>query len=109
MDEPISIPSSGKDLEKALFEVALNLKDRETREAFLSQACAMTPALRARIEELLSASAIADDFLEATLSRGKTDARQETEPEAEMEKPELEAGVDTRIGRYRLLERLGEG
>lgn len=109
MDEPTPMPPLNKDLEKALFEVALNLRSAELREGFLSQACQGTPALRARIEELLSAYAVADDFLEATLSREKSDDFANAESAAETEASDLANGIDTRIGRYKLLERLGEG
>jgi serine/threonine protein kinase len=109
MDETTPMPASNKDLEKALFEVALNLQEGEVREAFLIQACQNAPALRARIEELLSAYAVADDFLEATLLGGKADQRDEAESIPETDASDLATGVDTRIGRYRVLERLGEG
>ena len=109
MDETTPMPLSNKDLEKALFEVTLNLKEGEVREAFLSQACQNVPGLRARLDELLSAYAVADDFLEATLLRGKTDEGEEAASVSETDSSDLASGVGTRIGRYRLLERLGEG
>jgi hypothetical protein len=49
-------------LEKSLFIDALELTDPSARQAFLDQACAGNPALRARLDRLLDAQEPADTF-----------------------------------------------
>ena len=44
-----------KQIEKALFEAARNLKDAQAREVLLNRACHDDPSLRARLERLLAA------------------------------------------------------
>ena len=65
------------------------------RGAFLDQACAGDPALRSRIEELLAGYAELEHALPTAMV-----AREPARPE---EKP------SDRIGRYKLLEKIGEG
>ena len=80
---------------KLIFGEALSLSVPAEREAFLDQTCAGNQALRQEVESLLSAYAQAGDFL-----------GQVTPPQSSgslTEKP------GTRIGRYRLLEQIGEG
>ena len=95
--------------EVALFSAALELPASE-RAAYLAEACADDPALRLRLEALLRVHEAAIPFLE-TLPPGA----QEPPPGAEVtgatvrlsgspaEKP------GDRIGRYKLLQQIGEG
>jgi len=85
-----------------VFNAALELPPAE-RVAYLDHACASDAALRLRVEELLQASEAAGGFLEGgasgSLEPGGTDRH---------------AGVSTekpgeRIGRYKLLQQIGEG
>ena len=83
---------------EALFTAALNLAKGEARRAFLDQAGAGEAGLRLEVESLLAAHETAAGFLEtqrteASLTRAA----------------EVYQGAGDRIGRYKLLERIGEG
>ena len=89
------------DNEEDLFAAALGLP-RVERTAFLERACAGEPNLRGRVEALLAASEAAGDFLQ--------------EPDAEARLADdrpgnqlREENVGDRIGRYKLLRKIGEG
>jgi len=88
--------------ERALFDQAFELSEPAARAAFLDRACAGDPALRARLEALLAAAAPSEAFfsrLSPTLSpRGPSTGA-----------PGSADDCITQIGRYRLLERVGEG
>ncbi len=88
------------DRELAVFSAARRLPAGE-RAAYLDEACAGDAALRQRVEELLQASEEAGDFLEspAAVPPGET-VRSAAMP---AEKP------GDRIGRYKLLQQIGEG
>jgi serine/threonine protein kinase len=86
--------------EKALFAAARELTDTAQRRAFLDQACTDDPALRRRLEEMLAAQTRAEQFFaEGEIGLGLQAAT--TSPLTE--KP------GDRIGRYKLLQKIGEG
>jgi serine/threonine protein kinase len=89
-------PRSHPDLEH-IFHRAFAIASPESRAAFLDQACAADPALRARIDALLQANERAGSFL-ATRSLARSPAQ--TQPR------DL---VGTRVGPYKLLQVIGEG
>src|SRR4051812_14896864 len=76
---------------ESLFAEAVILSPAE-REPFLDRACAGDAMLRARVVALLRASVTIGGFLESTAVPGFA-----------------EASVGATIGRYKLLEKLGEG
>ncbi len=87
--------------EEALFEAALTQAPAR-RAAFLEGACIGNPALRARLDALLEAHEAPDDLspetrpaAEATMKLEFTDAPDEA--------------VGQTLGRYKLLERVGQG
>src|SRR5947207_10145622 len=87
------------DYDVAVFAEALQLSAGE-RSAYLERACGADEDLRHRIERLLKAHDHVGDFLE------------QPPPEAVVEsKPGASAGenVGDRIGRYKLLQQIGEG
>ena len=85
--------------EVIIFSAARRLPARE-RAAYLDEVCAGDDALRQRVEELLQASAEAGAFLEnMALGAGGT----VRVPAMLTEKP------GDRIGRYKLLQQIGEG
>ena len=87
------------DREEALFREALKRAIGPEREAFLDGACVGNPALRARLEAFLQGHEGSDPFLEAqTAPSGITTVF-----------VPLEEGPGTVIGRYKLLEQIGEG
>ncbi len=78
-----------------IFGEALGLALPAERAAFLDQACAGSPELRLEVESLLSAYARAGGFLDQTC--------QLSNPDLSVER----TGI--RVGRYRLLQKIGEG
>jgi len=86
--------------EAALFDAAMDLPP-EQRAAYLDQACGEDTALRQRIESLLKASESQCGFLDPPTDPGLRPALHPTVPP--IEKP------GDRIGRYKLLQQIGEG
>lgn len=80
---------------KAILAEAAALPPGAERLAWLDTACAGDAALRAEVERLLAAHDQAGDFLEESV--------QVSPPDFTLER------TGTRIGRYKLLERIGEG
>src|SRR5437016_996614 len=83
--------------EKQFFEQALDL-DPEKREEFLAKVCAGDPALLQRITALLQANDAVEDFLPAAPINGPAGANATVTERA-----------GDRIGRYKLLQKIGEG
>lgn len=81
--------------EETLLEEALTFNSKEGRAAYVERTCGGDPALRARLEALLEAHEAAAGFLEPTA--------QAPSGQAVTERP------GTRIGRYKLLQVIGEG
>ena len=75
-----------------LFNEARSKRSAEEREACLTTACSDDAALRRQVEALLEAHAQAGDFLKPP-----------------SDDPLVSEGPGTVIGRYRPLEKLGEG
>ena len=80
---------------KDIFAEALRLTNPAERAAYVARACAGNPALRREVESLLSAHAQAGDFLDLTRSLPASDF--------------LIEPTGTMIGRYKLLQKIGEG
>src|SRR5262245_57208287 len=101
--------------EEEIFSTARNLADRTAREAFLANACAGEPALRARIERLLAGASAADHFfaegevalLASRLLRSEDNTHSNDGKESAVLPSEEKIGA--RIGRYKLLQKIGEG
>lgn len=89
-------------IDRLLFAAASDLTDAEERRAFLDHACRDDPELRKLLDEMLEVRAEAEDFFavpppeDETAPSGKRSPREEEE-------------LRTHIGRYRLIERIGEG
>ena len=84
---------------KSIFGRALEIESPAERSAFLSEACAADPSLRAEVEDLLRAMAGAGDFMNRPAPTGSVTITHA---------PILE-GPGTRIGPYKLLQQIGEG
>ena len=82
----------------SLFAAALEIASAEERAAYLDRACGGAEAVRRRVEQLLEAHDKAGGFLHlpATDLSLPADASSSEEP-------------GTRIGAYKLLQKLGEG
>ena len=99
-------------VERTIFEAALQLPDARERAAFLDQECKGNPALRQRLEKLLALAAPAARFFEASpvlINDGEARAADAMEAYSMPEGSNSSEIVDTVIGRYRLLRRVGEG
>jgi len=105
MSRPSRI-TPGQAHEQRLLEAALALDAESERRAFL--ACVEDPALRRRLEELIVSSAEAESFFGHPPQHH---AAADTVPVAASQTVPIpaEAASGTRIGRYKLLEKIGEG
>ncbi len=82
------------DREKEIFEHALDLVSAEERRRYLESACGNDTVLLARVEALLRADAMGEEFL----------------PEQPKDAgPIISEKPGDKIGRYKLLEQIGEG
>ena len=92
--------TSGRRSEKEIFFDALEKNTPEERAAFLDGACGTNPVQRARVEALLADHFQQDDFMKEPA----VDASAPTVPAS----PPSEAPAQI-LGRYKLLEKIGEG
>ena len=83
-----------------IFLKAVEMRMVTERAAFLDGACGTDAKLRAEVESLLASDEEAGGFLEEPLFNGRGDT---------IDQPSICERPGTRIGRYRLLERIGEG
>lgn len=100
---------AGKDRDiESIFHEAGLIYDSVQRAAFLDKACAGDEALRARVETLLAAEPELADFLEGETHESPVGGRagSSSAPKASSECFEEPGSM---IGRYKLLERIGEG
>jgi hypothetical protein len=84
---------------RGIFSEALEKQSPEERRRYLDEVCGDDADLRSRLEELLRAYGQAGDFLEVPALGG--DETLEVSPVCE--------GPGMVIGRYKLLEKIGEG
>src|SRR6185503_11377241 len=101
-DEPISMKPVSS--EQAVFAEALQCATPEARAAYLDGACGLDTALRRRVETLLRAAENAGYFLEEPPTGVGGDA-ESTQLMTEL----ISEKAGDRIGRYKLLEKIGEG
>jgi non-specific serine/threonine protein kinase/serine/threonine-protein kinase len=83
---------------KPIFSEALD-KHGPDRQAYLNEVCGKDRDLRVKVEALLKTNEEASDFLEAPIF--DSDVTLDDSPVSE--------GPGTKIGRYKLLEKIGEG
>jgi len=93
---------------RTIFAEALEIANAEQRAAFLAQACGSDAALRKELEELIQAEAAAGPFLPDHPSAGRTPPHISGDAASSSCGPALEQPGDT-IGRYTLVEKIGEG
>jgi serine/threonine protein kinase len=108
-----------KEIEKAVFEAAVAIDDRELRLAFLDQACGGNAAQRRRLGSLLEAHDSADHFFMEAEEARTVVAAQACEDLTEVPLgntaeqaayfPDTSEDPGTWIGRYQILERIGTG
>ena len=88
-----------------VFAAALALTDPSARSAYLDRTCAGKAGLREEVESLLAAATRAGTFLESPLTEAAVVLREASQPI----EPPLAERAGSRIGRYKLLEQIGEG
>ena len=103
--------NSGSD--ETIFAAASQWETPEQRAAYLDEACLGNPGLRRRVEELLRAADEAKTFLEQPLGGPRPPAAR-TPPDGSTRPVQLgdafpAEGAGSRIGRYKLLQQIGEG
>jgi serine/threonine protein kinase/Tol biopolymer transport system component/tetratricopeptide (TPR) repeat protein len=92
------VSTEHKTNEEAIYYEAL-AKVPQEREAYLRAACGQDAGLLARVRVLLKAHEVRDNFLESA----------PWDPAVALDMPTLTEGPGTVIGRYKLLEKIGEG
>jgi serine/threonine protein kinase len=90
-----------QNLESVLFEAAIEKLSAAERAAFLDGACRDDPALRARLEVLLEGHFGGAGFLPEPQKRAA--------PSSPPAAPRVKEAPARKIGRYKLLEKIGEG
>ncbi len=93
-------------IEEILFEGLATLEDPQAREDFLNLTCHGNSELRARLVELVSLRDEAEKFFG---TETKPNSSIEVAESATLPDGNFNQGLGTRIGRYRLLDCLGEG
>ena len=101
-------------LEAAVCFVAANISDPKLRTKFLDKACAGDVHLRAAVEAMLLAHADAEDFFaqgRAAVNAPEVDAQAAAViHEAYIDIEEMaDEQIGSRVGRYKLLQKIGEG
>jgi len=96
--------------EEDLFDAARQLTDAAARRAFLDRECTNEPVLRDRLESLLAAEVEAEQFFtDGSLVLTRPGTFLPAAPGAAKTSPPGEEALGTRIGRYKLVEKIGEG
>jgi serine/threonine protein kinase len=101
---------------KAIFDAALEIVLPGERAAYLDQACADAPELRQKVETLLKAFADAGSFLSLANKQGFSTtaspnplAPAEVDTDEQLEQAPAWPPEEGRLGRYMLLQKIGEG
>ena len=92
---------TAEDFKKAgeIFQNAIEIEDPKKRKRYLDKACEADQKLRAEVEQLIQAHEQANSFLDAAaIDSGAT-----------LDDPPLMDAPGTKIGRYELLQQIGEG
>lgn len=97
--------------EETIFSAALLCGSTAARAAYLDQACADNFELRRSVEELLQASDAAGTLFDhiPVVQVQQHSPASENNPVEVSRSAVIEEGPGTQVGRYRLLEKLGEG
>ena len=95
----IAVPSPGHERLEELFSAALRKDTGAGRNAFLDDACGDDVDLRSQLRQLLNAHDSASSFLDSP----------PVDPDATVEVHELTEVTGTKIGRYKILQEIGEG
>ncbi|MEZ5327954.1 MAG: protein kinase [Verrucomicrobiales bacterium] len=96
-----SLDGSEQSIEEILFEAAITKTTPEKRAAFLDAACRDDADLRSRLELLLEGYFNGEGFLSEAPEREEPSASEAPSPTTKL--------ITETIGRYKLLEKIGEG
>src|SRR5262245_41234324 len=102
MNNTVSLMPASNDREQAIFTLTA-AKPAAERAAFLERECAGDTALRARLEALLAAHDKPDEILGTQPESAKPTIQLDLTNEA------ADEAVGLTMGRYKLLEKVGEG
>jgi len=91
-----------------IFNAAKALPAGARRNRYLDEACAGTPSLRHEVELMLASASAADGFFEEKPA-GLTDIDQTVAESRISAARPITEGPGTQLGRYKLLEQIGEG
>jgi len=105
MKEPAPMDSMAR--EETIFHAAIQLRDPARQALYLDMACDDDAGLRARIEKLLEADS-SDSILSPRLAKPASPGAESGGLNAASSQPEP-APLLERIGRYKLLQKIGEG
>jgi serine/threonine protein kinase len=106
---------------KAIFDEALEIASPVERAAYLDRACAGVPELRQKVEQLLKAFSDAGGFLKlaaeeqdffTTTASPPGIALAEADPDQQVDQAQAKPARErpgSRLGRYKLLQKIGEG
>jgi serine/threonine protein kinase len=96
--------------QQEIFDAALEITDAAERSLMIERACAGDAELRSQIEELLAAHGQADAFFSDCVTAIAASAGELT-PESALNgrAGEAEDAIGSRIGPYKLLQKIGEG
>jgi serine/threonine protein kinase/WD40 repeat protein len=106
MSEPASRDDLGR--EEAIFNAAVRLRDLPKRAVYLDWACEDDAALRGRIEKLLASDA-GDTFFTRPMAKPALLDSVAPDPAIPSAGAAEAQALGERIGRYRLLQKIGEG
>ncbi len=98
--------NSKQEQEELIFDQARELKSLAEQSSFLEQACNGDAEMKRRLLELLSFEPKAQRFLDGVMGKVKDSHLLEEIPDAP---DEFDDQVGTMVGRYKLLEKIGEG
>jgi eukaryotic-like serine/threonine-protein kinase len=96
--------------EEEIFDAARLIADATARAAYLARACGGDVVLRRRVEELLAAQAGAENFFASSSAAVQSlGGELQALTQSQTPPPLHDDYLGTRIGNYKLLERIGEG
>ncbi len=107
----MKVLDSDREREDEVYFAAVGITDPKERASYLDKVCAGNPALRKVVEEMLASQKDADDLI-TRATEGLAEAMVEIQvslPGDGAQKPELDEVVGTRIDRYKVVQRLGDG